>query len=108
MFHDVSLNKLENGLVKNGENGHHGSSYVLKQVEVNTIAAGGAGLAQKVTQMHRRSMLQWEYVDPVENMARIPDNRSLDLVANGLAAAWVAYGIFHVSIKVLYYAVETL
>uniref|UniRef100_A0A915IWG1 Glutathione synthase n=1 Tax=Romanomermis culicivorax TaxID=13658 RepID=A0A915IWG1_ROMCU len=68
---------------------HH---YVLKQVEVNNIAAGGAGLADRVTKMHRRTFQQWLECK-AGMISRIPDNRSLELVSTALAEAWFSYNV---------------
>lgn len=66
-------------------------SLVLRQVEVNTIAAGGAGLGINVTNMHKHMIRQAIY-STKDQADRIPENRALLNVASGLAEAHKAYG----------------
>ncbi|KRX52464.1 Glutathione synthetase [Trichinella sp. T9] len=65
------------------------SSYSLKQVEVNHVAASFAGLGVQCRQWHRLMLSQM-----VENakLDLLPENHALETVALGLLSAWRAYG----------------
>ncbi|KRZ67648.1 Glutathione synthetase, partial [Trichinella papuae] len=65
------------------------SSYSLKQVEVNHVAASFAGLGVRCRQWHWLMLNQM-----VENgkLDLLPENHALATVALGLLSAWRAYG----------------
>ncbi|KRY92183.1 Glutathione synthetase, partial [Trichinella pseudospiralis] len=65
------------------------SSYSLKQVEVNHVAASFAGLGVRCRQWHWLMLSQM-----VENgkLDLLPENHALETVALGLLSAWRAYG----------------
>lgn len=57
------------------------------KIEVNNIAVSMGGLAQKASLLHRR-ILQKLGVSREEIASRTPDNRPIDLLADGLHKAW--------------------
>lgn len=64
-------------------------SLSLKQVEVNNIASSFAGLDSKVTELHVEMLRQMRL--PTEDIKRVPENRALYTVAQGLVEAWKYY-----------------
>lgn len=66
-------------------------SIILRQVEVNTIAAGGAGLGTNVTNMHKHMIRNGTYCTPGQKKF-VPDNGALKNVAGGLVEAYKIYG----------------
>ncbi|KAA0706956.1 Glutathione synthetase [Triplophysa tibetana] len=61
----------------------------LKQIEINTIAVGGAGLASPTPDVHRHIL---KVVNLLEERNLILDNNPAEGFARGLAKAWELYG----------------
>lgn len=64
----------------------------LKQVEVNTIAVGLAGVAPKVTELHRYTVRRYCHLFTNEINDHIPDNSSALELAEALIRAYAFYG----------------
>ncbi|GCB65670.1 hypothetical protein scyTo_0013486 [Scyliorhinus torazame] len=61
----------------------------LKQIEINTIAAGLAGLAERVTDLHRHVL---KVCGKSDEAAKILTNNAVKGIAEGIAKAWQLYG----------------
>ncbi|GCB65671.1 hypothetical protein scyTo_0013487 [Scyliorhinus torazame] len=61
----------------------------LKQIEINTIAASYAGLAERVPDVHRHVLNFWGKSDEA---AKILTNNAVKGIAEGIAKAWQLYG----------------
>ncbi|XP_048406553.1 glutathione synthetase [Stegostoma tigrinum] len=61
----------------------------LKQIEINTIAASYAGLAERVPDVHRHVLNFWGKSDEA---AKILSNPAVKGIAEGIAKAWQLYG----------------
>ncbi|XP_038659609.1 glutathione synthetase-like [Scyliorhinus canicula] len=61
----------------------------LKQIEINTVAAGLAGLAERVPDVHRHVLNFWGKSDEA---AKILTNNAAKGIAEGIAKAWQLYG----------------
>ncbi|XP_078092979.1 glutathione synthetase [Mustelus asterias] len=61
----------------------------LKQIEINTIAASYAGLAERVPDVHRHVLNIWGKSDEA---AKILTNNAVKGIAEGIAKAWQLYG----------------
>ncbi|XP_078688420.1 glutathione synthetase-like isoform X2 [Branchiostoma floridae x Branchiostoma belcheri] len=61
----------------------------LKQTEINTIAAAGAGFSEKIASLHKHVLNLLGVVDASKH---IPENRALDSNVDGFVAAWEQYG----------------
>lgn len=61
----------------------------LKQVEINMIAAGLGGCADKILKLHQ-SVLSQQGVFPTN--ARLPENDCLIELSNAFVEAWESYG----------------
>uniref|UniRef100_UPI00398E58F1 glutathione synthetase n=1 Tax=Pristiophorus japonicus TaxID=55135 RepID=UPI00398E58F1 len=64
-------------------------STCLKQIEINTIAASYAGLADRVPDVHRHVLNLWGKPDEA---AKILSNNAAKGIAEGIAKAWHMYG----------------
>ncbi|CAB3405253.1 unnamed protein product [Caenorhabditis bovis] len=63
------------------------SEYCLKQIEVNNIASSMGAHAERLTNMHRRTMLNLGY--DKEFLARcLPENKPIALIAEAIFKAW--------------------
>lgn len=67
-----------------------GDQFSMKQVEINTIAAGFGYVSTKATMLHRE-ILKW--TDNSETLDRIPDNEPVVKMAQGFAEAWRLYNV---------------
>ncbi|KAI8520214.1 hypothetical protein Bbelb_034710 [Branchiostoma belcheri] len=61
----------------------------LKQTEINTIAAAGAGFSEKIASLHK---LVLNLLGVVDASKHIPENRALESNVDGFVAAWELYG----------------
>ncbi|CAH1269943.1 GSS [Branchiostoma lanceolatum] len=61
----------------------------LKQTEINTIAAAGAGFGEKIARVHKHVLNLLGVADAYKH---IPENRALDSQLDGFVAAWEQYG----------------
>ncbi|XP_078688423.1 glutathione synthetase-like isoform X4 [Branchiostoma floridae x Branchiostoma belcheri] len=61
----------------------------LKQTEINTMAAGGAGYGEKIASVHK---LVLNLLGVVDASKHIPENRALESNVDGFVAAWELYG----------------
>ncbi|KAH6624908.1 hypothetical protein B0J18DRAFT_194916 [Chaetomium sp. MPI-SDFR-AT-0129] len=73
-----------------------GDSLQIKQVEFNTIASSFGGLSEKTSLLHKH-LTKVEYPllkEPISrsSLGDLPDNKSAERLAGGLAAAFRAYG----------------
>ncbi|XP_035691731.1 glutathione synthetase-like [Branchiostoma floridae] len=73
--------------------------FQLKQTEINTIAAAGAGFAEKMASVHSPFFILLFTCRHVLNLLgvtnaykHIPENRALDSQVEGFVAAWERYG----------------
>ncbi|XP_072099857.1 glutathione synthetase isoform X1 [Mobula birostris] len=66
-----------------------GQAVTLKQIEINTIAASFAGLADKVPEVHRHVMNVW---GKPQEAAKIQSNEAAKGICKGIAKAWQLYG----------------
>ncbi|KAF2457159.1 glutathione synthetase large chain [Lineolata rhizophorae] len=67
----------------------------IKQVEFNTIASSFGGLSSKVSSLHKYLLSTEAYPhssSQIINAANLPENRSIEGLATGLAKAHQAYG----------------
>ncbi|XP_055508707.1 glutathione synthetase-like [Leucoraja erinacea] len=67
----------------------HSESATLKQVEINTIAAGLAGLASRIPEVHRHVFNVWGKPDKA---AKILNNKAVEGICKGITKAWQLYG----------------
>ncbi|XP_078608516.1 glutathione synthetase-like isoform X2 [Branchiostoma floridae x Branchiostoma japonicum] len=61
----------------------------LKQTEINTIAAAGAGFGEKIASVHKHVLSLLGITNAYKH---IPENRALDSQVDGFVAAWEQYG----------------
>ncbi|XP_066290499.1 glutathione synthetase-like isoform X3 [Branchiostoma lanceolatum] len=61
----------------------------LKQTEINTIAAAGAGFGEKIARVHKHVLNLLGVADAYKH---IPENRAMDSQLDGFVAAWEQYG----------------
>ncbi|CAG2117921.1 unnamed protein product, partial [Medioppia subpectinata] len=66
-----------------------GDGYNMKQVEVNNISSSFAGLAPAVRRVHKHILSKYTDIQDLDN--RLPENRSPELMADGLIRAFNAY-----------------
>ncbi|XP_053403441.1 glutathione synthetase-like isoform X4 [Mercenaria mercenaria] len=65
-----------------------GAKQDCKQVEINTFAASGCGVANSMVDVHRYSLSLQDF--PFEE-EQLPENNSIDGLAQGLVKAWQLY-----------------
>ncbi|KAI8988918.1 glutathione synthase [Pilobolus umbonatus] len=64
----------------------------IQQVEINTIASSFGCLSTKTTQLHRYLFTAMgEYAGDQIKMNQLPDNQTMESIAQGLADAWKLY-----------------
>ncbi|CAI4222466.1 unnamed protein product [Auanema sp. JU1783] len=63
------------------------SEYCLKQIEVNNIASSMGGHSERVTLLHRRTLLDLGYTAEFVDRA-IPKNKPIEMIADALFKAW--------------------
>ncbi|XP_077983281.1 glutathione synthetase-like [Glandiceps talaboti] len=69
--------------------GSHGDEIQLKQIEINTMASGLAGLGSQATYLHRFNL---ENLGLPDITSKLPDSLAVDRMAEGFVEAWNLYG----------------
>lgn len=67
-----------------------GDQFSMKQVEINTIAAGFGYVSTKATMLHRE-ILKW--TNNIDELNRIPHNEPVVKMAQGFVEAWRLYNV---------------
>ncbi|KAI7877917.1 glutathione synthase [Lichtheimia hyalospora FSU 10163] len=103
-LYDIYLKTQEEGVVQRASLGIHRCDYLLhstsdaesariQQVEFNTIAASFGSLSTWTSRLHRYLVEATEkYAQGAISIDQLPENRSVECLASGIASAWKLYG----------------
>ncbi|KAI9492816.1 glutathione synthase [Zychaea mexicana] len=105
-LYDIYLKVKEEGVAQKASLGIHRCDYLLhaepgadaktariQQVEFNTIASSFGSLSTWTSKLHRYLLQASErYAGGLINIDQLPENRSIQAIAGGIASAWKLYG----------------
>ncbi|KAI8142421.1 glutathione synthase [Fennellomyces sp. T-0311] len=108
-LYEIYLKTKEEGIMQRASLGIHRCDYLLhaelgadaktariQQVEFNTIAASFGSLSTWTSKLHRYLLQASErYAGGLINIDQLPENRSVQAIAGGIASAWKLYGNPH-------------
>ncbi|KAI9245110.1 glutathione synthase [Phascolomyces articulosus] len=114
-LYEIYLKTKEEGVMQRASLGIHRCDYLLhaeigadtksariQQVEFNTIASSFGSLSTYTSQLHRYLLQASErYAAGVINIDQLPENRSVQAIAGGIASAWKLYGNPHARVMMV-------
>ncbi|KAI9483779.1 MAG: glutathione synthetase [Benjaminiella poitrasii] len=102
-LYQIYLTVKKEGVAQTASLGIHRNDYLLhapkdseskiQQVEINTISSSFGSLSKRTGELHRFLLSSIEgYAGGQIKMEQLPDNSSIESIANSLAVAWKHYG----------------
>ncbi|CEP16611.1 hypothetical protein [Parasitella parasitica] len=89
----ASLGIHRNDYLLHAEAGADAKTARIQQVEFNTVSASFGSLCTRTSELHRFLLSSLKgYAGDQIDMSQLPQNKAIDSLANGLAAAWKHYG----------------